>query len=245
MLRIEKSSSKPVYLSIRENTRMLTPTFLQALSVAFALHAFALILFHVQPFRINQTNTQFPPVQVNIEIAQPESAIFAELEEKKTHQTAIPEPEGPQPLIPYLSLKSPNQMEVFTAYEEMPTDPFRLDFHDQLIGSWIRMDDFPPSQRMVPFINIRGPLADRPIVAGTIPKAALPPKRTQTIRLLYTVKVDDETGRIFWFHPEAETLSARAEETVAEILETIKFEPAASGFVTQGEIELYVAGSKK
>lgn len=244
MLKVEKSSSKPVYLSIRENTRMLTPTFLQALSVAFALHAFAFILFHVQPFRINQTNTQFPPVQVNIEIALPESAIFAELEEKKTHQVAIPEPEWPQPLIPYLSLQSPNQLEVFSIHEEIAKDPFRLDFHDQLISSWIKMDPGTPSQRKVPFLDIRGPLANRSVVAGTIPEAALPSKRSKTVRLLYTVKVDDETGRIFWFQTESDTISIKVEEKVAEILETIKFEPIASGFVTQGEIELYVAGGK-
>lgn len=245
MLKLEKSSSKPVYISIRENTRLLTPTFLQALAVAFSLHVFAVILFHVQPFRINQANTQFPPVQVNIEIALPESAIFAELKDANSHQIAVPEPDWPKPSIPYLSLNSPNHLEIFTSGEIMPMDPFHLDFHEQLIGSWIKMDPAPIAQRKVPLLEIRGPLASRPVVAGTLPELSTPKKNGKSIRLVYSVKVDDESGHVFWYFPKTHPLDKKVEDDAVAILEALKFEPVSEGFVTQGEIELVLAGGKQ
>lgn len=246
MLKIEKqSSSKPINLSIRENTRLFTPTFLQALTVTLFLHVSAIILFHVQPFRINQTNTQFPPVQVNIEIALPDSAIFAELEEPKSHHIAIPEPSWPKPSIPYMTLNSPDHFEIFSNESIFPMDSFTLDFHDQLEGFWVNLDPAPLAQKKAPQIYILGPLANRPIVAGTLPEPLKQSKKSQVKHLLYTVNIDDESGKIFSYQSQYNPNDRKMEERAAQILETIQFEPITMGFVSKGEIEIILSGGSR
>ena len=243
MLRLEKTTaSGPAHVTAREHARLLTPTFLQALALAFCLHLFGFLLFHVQPFRINQTNTLFPPVQVNIEIALPDSAIFADLEMENLRQAIVPEPAWPEPLIPRLSLNSPDHNDVFAIERPFPKTPITIDSQEELISEWVSLEPTVPSIPKTPRVNLYGPLAGRTLLPGTLPPPAFPSRKETTERLVYAVKVDDHTGKVFWSVPD---VGGKLNEQAETILNNLRFEPLAGGFVTEGQIEFVISGGVK
>lgn len=243
MLKLEKpAASDHAYVTLRENTRMFTPTFVRALGWAFCFHLGGLILFHVQPFRIAQTNTQYPPVQVKIEMALPDSAIYADLEVKDVRRAMLPEPAVPIPLIPRLSLQSPSLAEVFPAEKSFPSTLIAMEDPGELVSGWITLDPIPVLNEKTPQVRFLGPLANRSPILETLPNLVPPKKKSISQRGVYSVKIDDRTGVIFWYSNFSGDHLAQAAE---EILQSLRFEPLEGGFVTEGQIELFLAGSGK
>lgn len=236
MLHLEKPSpTDSAYVTLREHTRMFTPTFLRALSLACCFHLTGFVLFHVQPFRIAQTSTQFPPVQVNIEMTPPNSAIYANVEVESSCRRTLPEPVLPKPFIPRLSLNSPSRAEVLPSEKPFPMTPIIFEEPDALIDEWIAFDPAPSSKIKAPQIRLLGALSNRLPILNTLPVSTFPLKKSSLKRLTYSVKIDDRTGTIFWYSAQSE--NGFTDEAEA-ILKSIRFEPLANGFVTEGQIEL-------
>ena len=217
---------------------MFTPTFVRALGLAFCLHLGGLILFHVQPFRISFSNTQYPPVQVKIEIALPDSAIYADLEVRDPRRSTLPEPAVPELSIPHLSLNSPNHLDVFPAEKSFPSTAITMDDAGFLVAEWITFDPAPVQKTKAPQIKLLGVLTARSPILDTLPVPSL--KTSPAERLVYSVKIDDQTGSIFWYVNLVGDVHMQEAEA---LLKSVRFEPLPEGFVTEGQIELYVAGS--
>jgi hypothetical protein len=246
MLRVEKNAqSKPVYLSVRENARMLTPTFIRALIFALALHLSALILFHVQPFRLKYNSPQYPPIQVNIELALPENAIFADLEQRKLHRFPIPEPPLAPSVIPHYGIKMEDRVQAVPKNMKIRNTILPIETEGDLSHLFVTLDPGKHAVCRTPVIQISGPLASLPIVADSLPAQSIHAKKHSLVRLQYSVKVDSRTGKIFWYAPNTQTDGKKIQKTAEDILERIQFNPAPSEFVTQGEIELYLAVMEK
>ncbi len=247
MLRIEKKSrTKSVYVSIREKGKMFTPSFIRALVIAVSLHASGFLFFNIQPYRILQTQTQFPPVQVNIEMAVPDSSIYAELKRENKQQIALNEPSWAEPLIPLQSLSSKGRFLALPKTDYFPDYPFVKSREKVFFPDWIALSPPSPVIRSTPAINITGPLSDRLILSNLFQKAVdLPSRKIRAVSARYLVKVDDQTGKIFWFHLEGAEMKEKTARKFESILTDLQFEPLSSSFLSHGEIEICLALSKK
>ena len=265
MLKIEqKADHQPISISLREKTKLLTPTFKNAFILAFFLHLSAFTLFHVQPFRINQSHTLFPPVQVNIEIAQSNSAIFADLNEPHSLHHRVEEPEWRSPSISDIFLQPSYSQDISSVEHRFPPSPFLADPLDGAASSWINLDPKEALQEQTPKFYIYGPLSKIPLIASHLQSIlqegnevhhevftlqnevfksfSAKGKRLQNeiSRLLYKVKVNNHTGRIFWHQAQTSNRSLKSKQQAELILSRLQFKPDDDAFVTEGQIEFFL-----
>ncbi len=236
MLHLErKGKGRPPSISLRENSRLFTPNFIKALSVALGIHLAGILIFQIHPFFIRNSPSPFPPVQVNIEMLLPNSAIFAELQGERAPQTAIPEPHWATPDLPPLTAAVLNRLPAYPKTNPFPEDSFTA------LAEWRCAPGFPQAKAAIESsaaLVISGPLAERMVATPKDPKLLIDRSLFVNQAALYAVKVDDPTGKIIWHDCKTPKLKKKLRLHAEEILDEIQFVPLSSGFLVEGVVEI-------
>lgn len=248
MLRIERKSRKAsYYVGIKEKSRLLTPTFLAAFGIAFSLHFAGILLFHISPVKLRHADLIFRPVQVKIDyLPLIDSGVLAELENDAPPRPEILEPPHSEPKVNPLGPAPVLHRIAYPSVKAGVNFPFGLDQFRSYAPNFIALA--PPS------ISKRGPVIIR--VGGELSKknyslkefdldSLLPPAVSggfwQKKAVVFRVKMENRTGRIFWMAPISDHERKKLLRLGEKVLARLQFEKSERGATTEGEIEIEFA----
>lgn len=240
MLRIEKKPRKQrINLGLYERSRMLTPTFLAAFGIAFALHLGGALLFHISPIKLRHAELIFRPVQVNIDFLPAiDSGVLAELDNEESFKSQISEPVRSEPRVLNLMHISTDRRPALRAVKGELPFPFDADLFRNYTQLFI---SFEPGNLE------RDPIVIR--VGGELSKKSYFFKEAhqefhsgsgegERRSVSYRVKVENRTGKIFWFLPITTHEKKRLFRKCEAVLSLLEFEKSENGVFTEGEVEI-------
>lgn len=244
MLKLEKKSrDREIHIHMRAKQGFWNPTFRTALCIAVGLHLFAVILFHVSPFKL--TNERIlPPTAVEADIAdqaeESEQMIVTQLDQDETKSTFTLNPRSTAPEVPKLP-KSTFLREAVSFHEKN---------HDKIANSFesiengfkehyfIGRNSGKGNVTLPVQLNVSGQLAEKAEPEwsySTLPR--IPSSEPQ--RVVYGVQLDNKTGKIFYFIPKELSKNPHTQLIAESILRELTFSSdAPDEFVTSGEIEI-------
>ena len=234
MLRLEKTSKDEIHIRVRDREPVVKNTFLKALGIAFAFHGFALLLFHVTPFKISLCDFALPPVEVAVDLKNILDGMVTADPQGELSQTRFSiEPPPSIPAMPEL-LNAPlmRKLEYIRAtsalsnpFTEVEKDIYQPDF------AAARQSALPPVS-----LIITGGIAGMGLLHDGIEYWQVPKKEG---RIVYSVQVQQETGQIFWFEPKEMVVDPELHLEAQKILSELKFKPRRKGVIADGEIEIH------
>jgi|GEM_PF-3171348 len=240
MLKIEKVNRHHEYsIELRKREGFFNRTFLTSLLFAFLLHATALLIFHIGPFKI-LNNTQLLPAFVETDMIEPDQQIVAKIDgERKllrfpfAPRVSAPKlPSMPKHTVmryleniqevnfldnPFLKVERDLQKEIFFASKEVKSDKNSIEIvpRGQLEGKKFEILDGLQELKQMPIMH----------------------------HAIYSVKVENKTGRIFFVEPIYHSANDQYVNVIDKLLRRIRFEKDSKGFVTSGDIEIVFNGS--
>ncbi|MFQ5728922.1 MAG: hypothetical protein ACE5GN_00990 [Waddliaceae bacterium] len=241
MLRLEKKSkNRPVSVCLRVGGRLFTPTFLRALALAIGLHLSGFVIFQVSPFKIGHLETTFPPIQVNIDIGAPlDGTVLARLEGEGTTSVAMAEPKPSTPSIPLVPELT---MQRDLAYpKEQATHKYPFQQMEAGLSYINLLDLSPPSPKSADRIDIQvyGDLAHKEILkTGWDDKDVLANYTKGSCLATYDVKVEDRTGKVFWYEQQQGPDKKKRNALAENILNRLQFAKDPSGCISLGRVEI-------
>jgi len=226
MLKLERlSHNRVINISLRDKEKVISRTFLQALAVAIGFHFIGFVLFHVQPFKADRTESLFPPVEVNTSVG--EEGTHAEVGEGKQLRRYHLEPELSKPTFP-LFPQAPLKREIHSVnHPGVNVHPFQ---ELEEVSLFPVLFDLPEIRHPPLSVIVSGPLAEKKL--EEVPELKHVP---EAMLAHYHVQIDDQTGRIFWYEILEDTKSSDITES---ILEKLRFEQDPKGFVTDGFVDI-------
>lgn len=216
-------------ISFRDKSRLFTSNFLKALGIACFIHLAGLVIFQIHPYLIRNAAPLFPPVQLKVEQLLSTSEIYAELKEKDHFHLTINEPEWRIPSFPNLIEPLIAKERAYPKLYTLPEDTFFP------LIDWVSEPVWPEevvSPKPALEIAISGPLGERSYDFQTEPLTT-----PGNYRIVYSVKVDNKTGQIFWSDCHTSDFKKKIKAHADKILDQMTFE-STSGFETEGLIEI-------
>jgi hypothetical protein len=89
-------------------------------------------------------------------------------------------------------------------------------------------------------IHVSGPLSEFPLVDDQLQQEEAKLASTfaeLSAKVKYEVRIDHQTGKVFWYKLKQEIENPKLIHATAEILQRIRFKKGVNHFVTAGEIE--------
>lgn len=237
MLKLEKSAkADEITIVLRQRDRFFNAALVKAFSIALGLHLLAALLFEVQVFKIIGSQTIFPPMMVDADLANGlEGNIFIDINETDLQPLTVKEPHG----SPFVFVDPPAKKDSYALnlMENTGTSSTTL-------FASIEKPDFVPddvkwgccrsgSQKI--YLHVAGPLAGRPMEWNLTTGA----NYRVPYLAVYAVQVDDQSGTIFWYEPKHKVVNAALDRIAENILREIRFNTVNGSFVTPGEIEIH------
>lgn len=241
MLKLKRASREGIISVImRDKEYLFTRPFAIALTIAVAIHLTLLILFHVGPFKIGSNETVFTPTRVEADAATIESVV-AEAKPAVHTLRGLPTVPNSIPILPH----DPKFLMVrpveYTKAESATNQAFSL------IEQQIYQPEFDPllrSQQKPLEIIISGVLGEHKLLGGLInqenqplPKVSNP--KTDSQRVIYSVMVQGQTGRIFWFEPAQLSYDTVVDKYTENIMRQMKFATDPKTIAINGTIEFH------
>jgi hypothetical protein len=234
MLKIEKVNRQNNYsVELRVRSSRFNKTFLTALFFALTLHGSALLIFHIGPFKIVSTGF-LPPAFVETDMVEKESQVKAqsEGEGKLSRFPFMPKTSSPElPSLPTLTLMSHLE-------PVKPVDFFNHPFlktERYIQNEAFFAQDERISKEMPLQVIVTGGLENRKFESDIKSNLQL---MTKSFRALFAVKVENESGRIFYFEKEALYPEHVNNDFLEHLLKEIRFEKEDTSFQTSGHIEI-------
>lgn len=237
MLKIEKINRHHEYsIELRKREGFFNQTFLVSLLAAFLLHFFALVIFHVGPFKI-MNNTYLPPAFVETDMIEPDQQIVAKIDGERKLLRFPFAPKRSEPTLP--SMPKLSKMKYLENIQEVNflDNPFLKAERD--VQNEIYFASKPIESDKKSFeIVLRGQLDGKKF---EVPDVIEKLKQFPSIyRVIYSVKVENKTGRIFFAEAKYNSVNDQYVNQIEQLLKEIKFEKQAKGFVTTGDIEIVI-----
>ncbi len=244
MLKLEKvSKSLELSITFRKQARFFNRTLIQALALAIGLHLLAFFLFHVSAFKVLGSHVHIPPVNVETDIfINSDPIVTAQIAQDETHYKFVKEPRSSSPAIPSVIIHSPLPAPVLTEkavfrkpFEEIKSaDLYPIDF----------LTFSSPNSVKEPIqVYAFGLLAHRISLENSLIDNALNDLKKVghplSFRASFAVKVDDQTGSIFWYESKHQEKSQEMELLAEQVLKSIHFTPYADSFVSAGDLEIH------
>lgn len=242
MLKLEKTRSREIHVCLRSRQRVFSRSFIYAFLIALALHLGGFLMFHVRTLFIKDKGS-FPPIVVEADLSgelyHEDSEALALLGKKEAPHYRLA-PHISDPSIPSLAIEIPKRDHVFAAEEVGRSNPFlEIEEDPEHVHKSI-----PNKHRGKPFVmHVSGPLAEIPLLDDGFNQmsseiSALCTRFSAGIVVRYEVRVENQTGRIFWH------MLKQAPDHLAgiasKILEKMRFQQDDRHFVTSGEIEFNI-----
>lgn len=193
MLKLEKNQRHgDISLRLRDQPHFFTKEVRKALGAACAFHLAALLLFHVAPFTLRQSEVILPTVIVQTELPQNEPVVIAQLTENETGGRY---PLAPKKSLPYFPEMPEAAWSPGIAYKK-EENLSQVYFHSPNYASY-----FTPEQNKRfsnGTINLSGPLGE----CALISKPTLEPLALEESQLQrFSVRVAGDTGKVIWYTP--------------------------------------------
>jgi hypothetical protein len=220
MLKLEKQTkNRNINIIIKECGRLTSPAFFQALAIACALHLVGLILFQVAPFKLKHATSIFPPIEVNIDYR----GVLAESRNEEISLLPIPEPQISRPRIG----GSVGGTETFNhkGHRDTGKELFGRNEIEELMN--------PVLEKTQVYLHVFGELAGRPYNLENVDKTSYGNEV-----IAYHVKVEDRTGKIFWYEPTNQIVKKKQKKIVKKIFDRLRFKTNDRGFISEGYIEI-------
>lgn len=192
MLKLEKSRDSGIAIRLRPKERFFEPTLIKAFALALLLHLGGLALFHIAPFSMS-SSFLFPPIQVQSQVNRAISAITYHSNEHAENSFILP----PLPLIPSLDLETSAPLSFLASSHPFNPEAYR-ELEETVWPLWEEPFSI-PLQGPKMMVTIGGDLALYPLIKKDPILEELHPIREPLHRISYRVKMDKETGELFWF----------------------------------------------
>lgn len=244
MLKIEKiNRASDIVIEFRKRDIFFNEALLKALSIAFILHSTAFLIFHIGPFKL-VNNGILPPSIVEIDVIDTDFQVTANIQDKRKLSRIPFAPKVSLPTIPSISkLGLIDYIDTIENFESK--DNLFLKLETDLKNDLFFLSDELRPKAVTTQILLSGNLSNRKFEDPTtlIEKQFKDIALTNPLRVIYNVKVENKTGRIFFAELEM-PLSHPYVSPVGEILKEFRFEQISSGFMTSGQIEFVLNGEK-
>lgn len=243
MLRLEQvRKSRDISISLRQKEPFFNAIFCLAMGWALGAHLCVFLLFYIAPFKINYSDSIFPPVAVVSDLGKARDANALALVEE---EIAIPQHLIP-PLIgdlatPSIPLNLPRKDWEFKA-PFSPFHPFLSAEKELLTHGNVFVEAAAPSPLKV---LIAGPLAgfESEKCDFFIP-ASFQNLQKRDYEIAFDVRVDGNLGQIIWLQArgKANPIILQWSE---KIIKDMRFKNTASEMVIPGLVEFFISLSPK
>lgn len=234
MLKLQKASREGIVsIIVRDKEQVLTKPFLIAFAIALAIHLGLMTLFHVAPFTIGVSHTVFPPTRVEANVGLKESAI-ADLQPVVPTLRGLPPPPTTSPSLAHEPL--------FLSYR--PMEYHKAEMATQVTFVEIEKNIYEPT-----FSPLSSPAQEplRIVVSGVLAEYEMKSMQPQALsapihdplRMVYSVMVKANTGKIFWFETQQESRTAAINQFAEALLRDMTFSIDPKMVVVRGEVELH------
>lgn len=237
ILKVESSDrGQDIVVSVRGRERFWNRTFLTAFALAVSLHLGGLLLFRIAPIKLSWNSHSTAPAIVQAEFSTDGIAIALSDNED------LPERYVPPPALTVMGLPTlPTRKYVvpFDMYSiNDDSHPF-AELELALLEPW--RESPPPLPKEPLTLQFSGPLAGRvPLhhpAKDWVPPAARSLKGAY--RVVIDVKVDEQTGQIFWHNILTSSGVVLLDREALAVLKDMRLSPGPQdAFVTDGFVEL-------
>lgn len=225
MLRIEKGTRhNPIVLTFRDKPLVFSLEFVQAFGIALGIHLFALILFHISPFKVRNPEITLPPSLVHIELTSGEGQVVTDLHDSEPRLRMPAPPRWTNPSFPDIPDSSS-----FTDDLTVSMEPLLKKGFDE--APIVLHEEFPVQDAAVHVI-VSGPLANYemdPVIASLT-------ETTPASRQHFAVKVDAKSGTVFWYEQLEGTKEGKIQ--AEQILGNLRFHAQDRSIILSGEVEI-------
>lgn len=239
MLRLEKiRKSDDVTVILRQKTPFFNPTLCLALLWAIGVHVFGMLFFQVAPFKINYTDSLFPPVAVETDLGLPiHGNVQAFIED------SFPIPEYLQ--LPLKTDISSPEIPRYQPKRELEYyQPASLTFHSflsidlsYLSYAQVSLEPAAPASFKV---HISGPLAKHQKQNSIIDiPFSFSDLRKGEYLSVFDVLMDGKSGKIIWFQPRGKS-HPKLLQWYNTIIKEMSFEPSLPDTIISGQIEFFL-----
>lgn len=240
MLKLErKSRDGQVSVQFRDKEFIFNRTLWFALACALAYHFLFFVVFNVTPFKISVL-TVFPLISVESDTLPKESAAIASDATAITSLHGIPFPKASTPPLP----AHPQFLGMIPSEYIKESNVKDSPFYFVEAGAHLPEIAIPQRKAKNPVeVLVSGLLADKFVGNGDIDKQMLAAlsrmPSPQDMRVVYNVRVEGKSGKVFWFEAKELTNNASIDALAESIVRNLAFAADASAFETDGEIELH------
>jgi hypothetical protein len=195
MLKLEKSRESGIAIRLRPKERFFEPTLIKAFALALFLHLGGLALFHIAPFSMS-SSFLFPPIHVQSQINRPASATTLHSIEQTGDSFMLP----PLALIPLTDLGEEINLSDLAPFHSFDPKAYQ-ELEETLWPLWESPFSIPMEGPKI-MVTISGDLARFPLIKKDPILDELHPIGEPLHSISYRVKMDKETGELFWFERE-------------------------------------------
>lgn len=223
MLKLKKiAKSMEIAISLNSKDSFFNRPLIQAFAIAIGLHLLALGTIQIRSINIFGNQSEIQPVLVDIDMAHiDQSAVLTELAIRDDLPRAIPEPQTSGLRLPTL----PPAESSFIAFDYVITpkniDPLAF--------------NTPPGHPQGTELHISGALAER-FIEEPVERSQLPPG--PSIRYVYNIQVDNQTGELIWFERLSENSDRLLTFKADSIIRNLRFTPDRETFTANGSVEI-------
>lgn len=222
MLKLERRGKSPdISVRLREREPFFNGLLWKALLIAVGIHVGAILVFHVRPFIIQSTFIYLP---VQVQSDRPNVSRAQIVDDGLDEAQYVPAPP-----LELLTWEHEADVEQPIAFSDLIEDP---EIHYSA----------PPSQLMIPAVqlHISGELGQRALLKhdGSLDQlVAFNPEKPDPKYVTYHVRVEELTGKVFWFERVRSSRNGRTDELAEKILLNLEFEPGAPFRNAHGTID--------
>ena len=230
MLQLERNRNQRVDIALKGKSKTLNRVLLQAFGIALILHLCAGILFQVRHlFRFDEQI--LPPVIVQADLSPPPAATMMTSEISNGQRRVSFHPVFSDPELP-----APQSLDFIFASEEKLKNKILRDLLMELEENWYGPVQAVSADPVLSSgIEVAGPIASIPLLNLEEGIGFCVSAEEGMVR--YNVRLENRTGRIFWYDPVQSPLPLALQQQAQKILEHLRFQPS-EGFVSAGEITL-------
>lgn len=247
MLGLKKSpKNNEIHLQLKPKQRFFDQSLRLAFMIALALHLGAALLFHVRLFSNRQIETILPPTNtlahfIKSSADENEAIVTSRIdtEGRLTAAQLIPPASNPE----LLSFESPKLIKELQFKQfDLLYNPF-IEIEREVEENYFTHLDLPLFTSPVK-IAVSGPLAEIPIAPldkqfhDLFELQQYSPHQYSQKRAIYTVKVDTNSGQIFWYQLKENAIEQSQTALAEKLLKNFHFLFSTQEVIVNGEIEI-------
>lgn len=253
MLKLEKvAKTLELNVILRNKPALLTRTFLIALGYAVGCHCFALLLFHISPFKISYQASLIPPVYVASDFfpSDPLQHISVHFDEESYVPDFLIAPRTMPATLPAMRHQAEPAAKIVLKPVKAMEHSFAL---ENQIDVQPLTNLFRQKKTQEPLsVVASGGLAERKLVVESAKTKAKDlihqfalryPSLTSAgpCKVVFSVMVEQDKGEIFWWEPRNENLDSSIVWLAISLLQNLRFEKGVARSIESGDIEMTLA----